>query len=683
MEGEKTTKRKPAPPRKSKDILTDNRKERQENTPDNVVRMPSQPARRLTAEEKRARHAARLANADIPITSPFEKDKRNAHRKAAGTVTAKPQPAAPAEPKATEQPISNLRESMPETTIESGMAVASKQPAYSVHPGLDAMTEDARDKYQECRKQGLLESSSMAMARLVDDKTRYRITDRLSGLPESVNGGMDASRIKLGNWVEEGNPEDYLKPAGVIAGEIKHGMGLALASDPAGARGSHQGLYFYTGKVWKPAVNILSVLSDESDRQNMPADDRQVKAIAAALRNRLPFMGETKADAVPFDNGVLMTSGPQAGTMLPHSPDFYFLSTNGITWTDGAPSPVFDRWLDFVTEGNENMRNALRAMFWHVLTNTGLKHFYELTGESNTGKSVASSLCRLLAGGSANEFTITFETLRKGGTHQFAQLPGKRLILMPEQFSDGGPNALAALKALSSGGEDTVSVDIKLGAQFSYCNMAPVVITNNTPLVLKDGSQGIVNRRVTICMNRVVPAAQRDRLLTEKLKAELGSIAWQLMRDFDASTANKALETWKTSSTDLQDVMEAGDIDFAFAKLLTPASDKAAWKIGLMPKDDDLRNGTVDLHPDAGLYPLYVHYRKMMGEERGTVNQRSFSKMILNHLNTIHGDSAGYTAYQLYRSRGINRLRWQPTEELKTLLTGADSVRAQLLDDSE
>lgn len=508
-----------------------------------------------------------------------------------------------------------------------------------------------------------------ARARKVDDPTQ--------GLPV-VNGLASLAGVKLGCWWNEqpGTGEIIIKPAGEVAEDLNKRVGLCLASHEDTKRGEHRGVMVFDGRIWHPFINISHQIICETSAQGVPASAPWVDVCTSSLRMALDNrLGDPLDGAVPFDNGVLLTQGADAGMIVPHRPDMWLRSTNGITWEDEQPTPVFDAWLDFVTEGREEMRQAIRAMFWHVLTGEPhLKAFYEITGASNTGKSVVSNLCVLLAGGDHNVLPMDMETLADmtgGGRFALAELPGKRLVMMAEQSS--GRFRTSRLKMMTGG--DPVRIEIKGGGSFSWVNRAPIVITNNQAMVFKEdnANQAIVNRRVLIGVNRVVPANRRDPHLLEKLRAELGGIAFQLLRDFNASLATRAINTWRDVSDDLVNATRELDSDFEFAAMLELVNHddkKRSWKVGVRPKDDDLRNGTIDAVPEIGLYPLYVHYRKMIGETGGTLSNRKFAATMLNHLQTLHRkEKIPSAAFKKVPNVPGARLWWAPSADLLDMLT--------------
>lgn len=540
---------------------------------------------------------------------------------------------------------------------------------------------------KEAAAEGELIPSVQSRLEQLSKRTKLkRLTDASEGLPV-VDGLGDLSSVKLGCWWnEQPTGELIIVPAGEAAEDLNKSVGVCLASHNETKRGEHHGVMVYDGKVWHPFLNIGNQVIRETVRQGVPASANWVELMISSLRLNLDNrLGDPLEGAVPFDNGVLLTQGPEAGQMVPHRPDMWLRSTNGITWQDEQPTPVFDAWLDFVTNGREEMRQAIRAMFWHVLTGEPrLKAFYEITGESNTGKSVVSNMCVLLAGGQENVLPMDMETLADmngGGRFALAELPGKRLVMMAEQSS--GRFRTSRLKMMTGG--DPVRVEIKGGGSFSWVNRAPIVITNNQAMVFKEdnANQAIINRRVLIAVNRVVPANRRDPNLLEKLRGELGGIAFQLLRDFSATTATRALNEWKDKSDDLIKATRELDSDFEFAAMLEPILEDVhsskTWKVGIRPKDEDLRNGTIDAAAEVGLYPLYVHYRKAIGEQQGTLSNRKFAATMLNHLQTLHRkDRLPAALFKKVPNVPVTRLRWAPSAALIDLLTQSSAAGESL-----
>src|SRR5690606_20060574 len=104
---------------------------------------------------------------------------------------------------------------------------------------------------------------------------------------------------------------------------------------------------------------------------------------------------------------------------------------------------------------------------------------------------------------------------------QIADVAGKRVVT----FTEPKANAVLAdnhYKRLVS--QDTISTRQIYGKPFSFRPMCKVWgAMNETPRVI-DRSDAIFNRVIILPMNRVIPEAERDRQLTDKLLSELAGI---------------------------------------------------------------------------------------------------------------------------------------------------------------
>lgn len=514
---------------------------------------------------------------------------------------------------------------------------------------------------------------------------------------------------ELGDWAVEkhaGKRTYYaLASDGVVSDAINEARGHLLASQHETMRGEHGGIYAYNREqgIWQPWTTICADLAAEAKRQckaldadpeNFNTGAKWLANTVAALRGKLHNKLVAPVEGlVPFANGVLHTRGEAAGMFVPHKPEMWLLNTNGIIYGGATPTPHYDRFMAFAANGSELRQRALEAMLYTILTgDMSQKVFFELIGASNSGKSVMSTLATELAGGMENVLTTDLRTLSSADAGKFVlgDLPKKRLILMAEQESGRYP--VGVIKRLT--GEDAVSVEAKSMQPIAWVNRAPLLITGNTAMVFKgESTQAIVNRRIMLPMDAVVPEAEQDRQLRDKLLTEIGGIARHLMDTWNADKVRATLVQWRKESTAADDRMRELDDDFDFAAMLVPVLrsagpiNKVAWVIGSEPKDEELRQRRVVPHNRTGLYPLYCHYRKANGTYAGRLSARMFAKQMLNHLRTLHRNNTDLIGDELElitrEQSGIGRtmMWWKPSSELLAMLDCTRSEYDELSDD--
>ena len=132
-----------------------------------------------------------------------------------------------------------------------------------------------------------------------------------------------------------------------------------------------------------------------------------------------------------------------------------------------------------------------RAFCRALLTGERLKCFLEITGPSNTGKSVLSNLLRALVG-ERNTAAGTLQRLEnRAERFETAKFAGKRLAVFSECQDYSGQ--LQVLKALT--GDDSVPAEIKGGRHFDFTYRGGVVLVGNGPIRASDPSGAVINRR--------------------------------------------------------------------------------------------------------------------------------------------------------------------------------------------
>ncbi|WP_250148537.1 DNA primase family protein, partial [Serratia marcescens] len=187
-------------------------------------------------------------------------------------------------------------------------------------------------------------------------------------------------------------------------------------------------------------------------------------------------------------------------------------------------APHFWQWLTRAAGGNHDKQERILAALFMVLANRyDWQLFLEVTGPGGSGKSVMAAIARLLAG-SDNTTSATIDNLESA--RERASVVGYSLIILPDQEKWSGDGA--GIKAITGG--DAVAIDPKYRDAYAAYIPAVILAVNNNPMQFSDRSGGVSRRRVIITFPDVIPLAERDPQLLDKITKELAVIVRHLMR---------------------------------------------------------------------------------------------------------------------------------------------------------
>lgn len=225
------------------------------------------------------------------------------------------------------------------------------------------------------------------------------------------------------------------------------------------------------------------------------------------------------------DNGTIDL---RPGNLRPH--DRTDLLTHCLS-TPYIPSAVCPLW-ESVVHRSMGGNPALISYFqrWSGLFLTGSPNTHELLiahGTGANGKSVIfDTLCGLLESlaGVAPESLLIARHGQSEHPTEIADLLGKRLVVASETES-GATLRLQLIKRLT--GDATIKARFMRQDFFSFRRTHKLVlITNNRPR-LSENTEAVWRRLRLLPFNVVIPPAERDPNLLDKLKAErAGILAW-------------------------------------------------------------------------------------------------------------------------------------------------------------
>lgn len=265
---------------------------------------------------------------------------------------------------------------------------------------------------------------------------------------------------------------------------------------------------------------------------------RVVTEVYNLLTNDLDYIPldvfDRDANIINFKNGILHLDTMQ---LTPHSPDYLTTIQLPCEWTGQASdTSVFDAFLDKLTNGDTEVQKLLIEYIGLCLSNLSGAHLKKalfLFGPGDTGKSQLLSLTQRLLG-SRNSFAIDLKGIEaRFGT---SYIYGKRLIGSADMgFMSVGE--MRTFKLLTGG--DYVMAERK--GQQAFCFKYHGFMwfaTNALPKFACDRNQHTYNRFVIVPCNNVIPKAEQDPNLENKMYAERNGIIYKAVMALKVFLAN-------------------------------------------------------------------------------------------------------------------------------------------------
>lgn len=296
----------------------------------------------------------------------------------------------------------------------------------------------------------------------------------------------------------------------------------------------------YNGLYWEqiPEHHLQRKVMDFYDEFGGDYTARHLKSIADLIVLKAEEIPAQNPDFIGFQNGVL---NKKTGKFMPHEIGHFLRSIEELNCNaQSKDTPYFDDWIEFVSNGNTNKKNAILAGLYMVLTNRhewGL--FLEATGVAGAGKSVFSQIASTI-NGEKNTVSLSLQELEMDKKR--AMLIGKSFVIFPDQKPYKG--SADELKAITGG--DSVTVKINYVDDFAVRLNPVFMLITNYPLLFTDRNGGIARRRIIIPFDRAVPKEKKDVHFTEKVQSEVYGIVNKLLALFpEPDTARAILEEYR------------------------------------------------------------------------------------------------------------------------------------------
>jgi putative DNA primase/helicase len=251
-----------------------------------------------------------------------------------------------------------------------------------------------------------------------------------------------------------------------------------------------------------------------------------VERLARADRRHAAVVGQWDSDPwlLNTPGGILNLL---TGDIEAHRRDAYCKKKAAAS--PGGACPLWDAFLDRVTDGDRELQAFLRRMVGYCLTGDIREHaLFFLFGTGANGKSVfLSTLTGILNDYSKSAAIETFcASPSEHHPTDLAGLQGARLVSAVET-EDGRRWAESKVKALTGG--DRIAARFMRQDFFEFTPVFKLVIAGNHKPGLRSVDEAIRRRLHLVPFTVTIPAAERDLSLSKKLQMEWGGIlGWAL-----------------------------------------------------------------------------------------------------------------------------------------------------------
>lgn len=237
------------------------------------------------------------------------------------------------------------------------------------------------------------------------------------------------------------------------------------------------------------------------------------------------FYGESDLNAdemlINFRNGLLDLRTLE---LKPHTPDFISTVQMPCNWNPQAKeSPVFDKFLDVFTDGNEEKKTFLLQYMGVIISNVKgwrMKKALFMYGNGDTGKSQLKGLTERLLG-RENYCPVDLSDL-EGNRFSTSGLYGKRLAGNAD-MSYCTVGELKIFKRITGG--DDILFEAKYNPAFSgKFNGLLWFGANELPKFGGDRGNWVYNRIIPFHCPNVIPPEKQDKTLLDKMFAEREAI---------------------------------------------------------------------------------------------------------------------------------------------------------------
>lgn len=213
--------------------------------------------------------------------------------------------------------------------------------------------------------------------------------------------------------------------------------------------------------------------------------------------------------------------------LKPHSHKNVVFSYINADYVEGKQCPSFDKFLDYVTEGDEVLQKRLWMMLGYILMQSIEAKVFFVMGEApDSGKSLLGNFIESLF---PRKYVSNIALSDFNRSFSLASIVGSAInISLDLPASRLNASAVSKLKMLTGG--DSFNINQKYVPEYKYQNRAKLIFASNFPITLAEADDAFWNRLIYLPFNRSVPKAKQDRSLLAKFQEEKNAIVSKALR---------------------------------------------------------------------------------------------------------------------------------------------------------
>jgi len=226
---------------------------------------------------------------------------------------------------------------------------------------------------------------------------------------------------------------------------------------------------------------------------------------------------DSKGQYIGCPNGVVDL---RDGQLTPSNKSYLMMKTTNVDYVPDAECLQWQKFLDIITESNQEMIAFLQLLAGLMLIGEDVKDkLFILLGDGANGKSVYLDTLTDLLGDYAEQSSPDVLTDKRATKEYYlATLQGKRVVSMVETERGDKLEGAIVKKLVDSG---RISARFAYGRPFSYQPVfTPILCTNYLPFISMDPATW--RRLVIIPFNYTIPVEERDPSFRTKLVNEEG-----------------------------------------------------------------------------------------------------------------------------------------------------------------
>ena len=226
----------------------------------------------------------------------------------------------------------------------------------------------------------------------------------------------------------------------------------------------------------------------------------------------------------PLKNGILYLNKMK---LKHHSSKRITFTVLDACYDEDAECPVFDEFLDTITEGREDLKERfMMALGYLLIEPSNGKYFFVMGYAPNSGKSIlGNTIQKLYPENSVSNLSLG----ELGGKFETESLLYSRINIsldLPQEVLNA--SAVSKLKRITGG--DSIEIQRKNQGSLKLDHNMKFLFATNFPLIIDSNDPAFLDRIIFLPFMKSVPKDERDPDLAKKLWKERDAIVTKALQ---------------------------------------------------------------------------------------------------------------------------------------------------------